>query len=104
MLKFALLTFLAAAVLAKSEGLGAGDLMGVVLPAAFATAHGAACLDGTPPAYAIRHGNPNQWVLFLEGVRTRTGSIIWDKLFIISDPPTPTPHTTQNKKTGWLVL
>jgi hypothetical protein len=68
MLRFALLILLAAAVTAKSVNEGAGgDLMGYVLPTSFAASHGAACLDGTPPAYAIRHGNPNQWVLFLEG-------------------------------------
>jgi hypothetical protein len=42
-------------------------LTGFVLPQAYADSFGAKCLDGSPPAYAIRPGDPSTWVIFFEG-------------------------------------
>ena len=37
-----------------------------VLPQPFAESHGAACLDGSPPAFYSLVQDPTKWVLFIE--------------------------------------
>ena len=53
----------------------APPLVGVVVPQAVADVHGAKCLDGTPPAYAIHHGDPKTWIVFVEGVSEGLASL-----------------------------
>ena len=57
----------------ESPGLSTTQvLIGNVLPQSFAYLHGAACLDGTPPAYYILHGAPQApWIVFFEGILIR---------------------------------
>jgi hypothetical protein len=48
----------------------ASDLTQVIVDPAIVASHGAKCLDGTPPAYAIRRGvggNASRFILFMEG-------------------------------------
>lgn len=43
------------------------QLSAMVLPQTFADIYGAKCLDGSPPAIYYKLGDPNRWILFLEG-------------------------------------
>jgi O-palmitoleoyl-L-serine hydrolase len=56
-----------AAAAASTAGVRAQPLSLTVLPQAFATQFGAACLDGTPPAYWLHAGDPAKWVFLIEG-------------------------------------
>lgn len=56
-----------ALLLSSSTTVFAQDLQLTVLPQAFASQYGAACLDGSPPAFYSYAGDPQKWILFIEG-------------------------------------
>jgi hypothetical protein len=57
----------ATAAVAVAAAAASAPLSLTTLPAEFAQQYGAACLDGTPPAFYSLVQDPTKWILFLEG-------------------------------------
>ena len=70
-----------------------------VVPASLATARGAVCLDGSPPAYWYQPPRPQaatdnvSWLIHLDG-----GAWCYDELSHPGPNPSPSPHPSPNPR------